>query len=222
MCQGPVNVRFLAAPINPADLNQIEGVYPSKPRFDKSLGKSDVMAVGGNEGVVEVLDAAAGSGFAKGDWAVMSQPSFGTWRTHAAAQPTDLVKIPRTISAQQAATLSINPSTAYRMLSDKTDLAKGDWVIQNAANSAVGTAAIQIARIRGLHSINIIRNRPDAAALKSELQGLGADLVLTDEELADRKACKETIASATQGAPIKLGLNATCGKIASEMCRHIA
>lgn len=39
-------VRFLASPINPSDLNQIEGVYPIKP--------ASFPAVGGNEGVARV------------------------------------------------------------------------------------------------------------------------------------------------------------------------
>jgi NADPH:quinone reductase-like Zn-dependent oxidoreductase len=28
-----VNLRLLTAPMNPADVNQIQGVYPSKPPF---------------------------------------------------------------------------------------------------------------------------------------------------------------------------------------------
>lgn len=36
-----VYIRWLAAPINPADLNQIQGVYPVKPTLP---------AIGGNEG----------------------------------------------------------------------------------------------------------------------------------------------------------------------------
>ena len=44
---GEVLVRMLAAPINPADINMIEGTYPVKP--DK------FPAIGGNEGVGEVL-----------------------------------------------------------------------------------------------------------------------------------------------------------------------
>lgn len=38
-------IRMLAAPINPADINTVQGVYPKKPVLP---------AVGGNEGVAEV------------------------------------------------------------------------------------------------------------------------------------------------------------------------
>lgn len=37
-----------------------------------------------------------------------------------------------------AATISVNPCTAYRMLKDFESLKPGDCVIQNGGNSAVG------------------------------------------------------------------------------------
>jgi NADPH:quinone reductase and related Zn-dependent oxidoreductases len=45
--------------------------------------------------------------------------------------------------------LKINPMTAWRLLHDYVDLARGDWLIQNAANSAAGRAVIQIAHELG-------------------------------------------------------------------------
>lgn len=35
----------------------------------------------------------------------------------------------------------------------------GDTVIQNAANSGVGQAVIQIAAAKGVHTINVVRDR---------------------------------------------------------------
>ena len=40
-----------------------------------------------------------------------------------------------------------NPGTAFRMLKDFVDLQEGDMVIQNGANSAVGRAVIEIAKV---------------------------------------------------------------------------
>uniref|UniRef100_A0A673JP44 Trans-2-enoyl-CoA reductase, mitochondrial-like n=1 Tax=Sinocyclocheilus rhinocerous TaxID=307959 RepID=A0A673JP44_9TELE len=59
----------------------------------------------------------------------------------------------------------------------------GCTVIQNASNSAVGQAVIQIAAALGLKTINIIRDRPNCAELIDELQSLGADYVVTEEEV---------------------------------------
>lgn len=49
VADGHVLVKWIAAPVNPADLNQIQGVYPEKP--------ASLPAIGGNEGfgVVETV-----------------------------------------------------------------------------------------------------------------------------------------------------------------------
>ena len=223
---GPeIIVKFLAAPINPADINQIEGVYPSKPAMTIKLGTPEPAAVPGNEGVVEVVSVGAGVGgaFARGDRAIMAHTAFGTWRTHAVATAGDLLKIDARfadISPLSAATVSVNPCTAFRMLRDFAALAPGDYFIQNGANSGVGRAAIQLARIWGLKSINIVRDRPDIAALKDELTALGADIIVTEEELADREFRKK-VKTLTAGKGVKLGLNCVGGKATTEMIKQL-
>jgi len=86
---------------------------------------------------------------------------IGTWRTHAEATVDDLLPLPEgaKISPVSAATISVNPFTADRMLLDFTTLEKGDWVVQNGANSGVGQNVIQLAKIRGFKTVNIIRDR---------------------------------------------------------------
>ena len=73
-------VKFLAAPINPADLNQIEGVYPSKAKFQSLPGKDGDWAIGGNEGVVKILRVGENikqQGMESGRWAIMKTTAFG-------------------------------------------------------------------------------------------------------------------------------------------------
>src|SRR5271155_888178 len=75
-----VLVKFLAAPINPADLNQIEGVYPSKAKFQSLPGKEGDWAVGGNEGVVKIIGVGENvkeEGMEVGRWAIMKSTAFG-------------------------------------------------------------------------------------------------------------------------------------------------
>jgi trans-2-enoyl-CoA reductase len=85
----------------------------------------------------------------------------GTWRTYAETSPDALLPLPKDakISPVAAATISVNPFTADRMLLDFVDLKKGDWVVQNGANSGVGQNVIQLARIRGFKTVNVIRDR---------------------------------------------------------------
>ncbi len=98
--------------------------------------------------------------------------------------------------------MTINPPTAALLLSEFVTLRPGDWVIQNAANSAVGLYLVHLARIRGYRTVNVVR-RPDAAAA---VRDTGGDVVLVDgEDLATR------VVEATDGAAIHLGIDAVGG-----------
>ena len=50
--------------------------------------------------------------------------------------------------------LTVNPPTAHLLLTSIVDLAPGEWIIQNAANSAVGRYVIQLAKARGIRTVN--------------------------------------------------------------------
>lgn len=228
-----MTLRFLASPINPADINQIQGVYPSKPTFTTNLGTASPIAVAGNEGVAEIIalgEQVKSEGYKKGDWVFMKGPGFGTWRTHACATTEQVVKLDDSmregISAIQAGTVSINPCTAYRMLRDFTTLNEGDWFIQNGANSGVGRAAIQLGKKWGYKSINIIRSREDKTSeekLKTDLKARGADIVITDAELQSQ-GMKDQAKEWTNGGreKIKLALNCVNGKPATAMAKLLA
>jgi len=66
-----VCVRMLAAPINPSDINRIEGVYPVRPSLPG--------AVGGYEGVGQVhsLSPDVTAPLLPSDWVIPSPLSFG-------------------------------------------------------------------------------------------------------------------------------------------------
>jgi trans-2-enoyl-CoA reductase len=143
-------VRMLAAPINPADLNVLEGKYPIRPELPGTPGVEGV-------GVVEEI----GNDVKKvreGD-RVLLPAGFGSWREAGVVADADaaLQVVPAGVPIEQAAMLRINPATALRMLRDFVELAPGDFVIQNAANSAVGRLVIQIARAAGWRTINLVR-----------------------------------------------------------------
>jgi trans-2-enoyl-CoA reductase len=68
-------LKILAAPVNPSDINIIEGTYPIKPLYHENVG-----FIGGQEGVAEVVDYGKSvKGFNKGDWVVPLQQSFSTY-----------------------------------------------------------------------------------------------------------------------------------------------
>jgi trans-2-enoyl-CoA reductase len=199
-----VVVQMRAAPVNPADINAIEGKYPAR---------REVPAVPGFEGSGVVIEIGANvSSIKKGALAILPH-DIGTWREAVAVKAKDLVVVPPEIDPVSAAMLKINPMTAWRLLHDYVDLGRGDWVIQNAANSAVGRAVIQIARELGFKTVNVVR-RPD---LIDELRREGGDIVLVDgEEL------RNAVKSVTGDATIRLGLNSVGGDSALRLSNCLA
>jgi mitochondrial enoyl-[acyl-carrier protein] reductase / trans-2-enoyl-CoA reductase len=109
--------------------------------------------------------------------------------------------------------LKINPMTAWRLLHDYVNLARGDWLIQNAANSAAGRAVIQIARELGYKTVNVVRR----SELIGELRAEGGDVVLVDNE-----NLRHEVEDAIGGPPIRLGLNAVGGESALRLANCLA
>ena len=149
-----VHDRMLMAPINPADINMAEGVYGISPPLPATAGNEGV-------GIVEKCGKNVTT-FKKGDRVIPSEAASGTWTSETIISDNKLLLVPDDIPLAAAATLTVNPSTAYRILRDFIDLKPGDVIIQNGANSAVGMAIIQMAREMGVHTVNVIRSdRPD-------------------------------------------------------------
>jgi mitochondrial enoyl-[acyl-carrier protein] reductase / trans-2-enoyl-CoA reductase len=199
-----VVVKMRAAPINPADLNQIEGKYPVRP---------ELPATPGFEGAGIVVELGAGvKGLTSGALVILPH-NVGTWRDAVAVKANELVVVPDGIEPVQAAMLKINPLTAWRLLQDYVDLRQGDWLTQNAANSAAGRDVIQIAHELGYKTVNVVRR----AELIDELRAEGGDVVLLDGD-----NLREQVKNATGGAPIRLGLNSVGGDSALRLANCLA
>jgi len=166
LAQGDVRVRIEASPINPADVNYIQGRYGVVP---------ELPAIPGIEGAGTVT-ASRDSKWKEGDRVILTGP--GVWREEFITSGRNLVAVPDGVSIEQAAMGRVNPTTAWWMLHAVANAKEGDWVVQNAATSGVGRALIQIARARGIHTVNFQRGTERIA----ELQKLGAEFVFDDSE----------------------------------------
>ncbi len=196
---GEVVVRILAAPLNPADLNTIEG------RYGVTL---DLPATPGIEGC-GVVESSASAEFKEGDRVIFLKRS-ATWASHVAVTADTLLKVPAQIDPLQAAMLKVNPATAWQLLHGIVKLQKGDWVVLNAGNSAVGRCVIQLARDLGVRTIAFVR-RPELLDPQREL---GSDCVLLDEANSVDEA-KQVMA----GANAALAFNAVGGESALRLMK---
>ncbi|KAG7095214.1 hypothetical protein E1B28_005989 [Marasmius oreades] len=219
-----LTIEFMLAPINPVDLNTIEGSYPVSPKSEPALLSSHgPIFVGGKEGLAKVVAVGEGvSGFMEGDWVVMYDHRVPTWIKRRNVLATDLIKLPLTakdgLSEVNGAMITINPPTAYNILKEYADLQEGHWVIQNGANSAVGQMVIQVAKYRKLNTINFVRQRDDLEALSQRLQKLGATKVLTYDDLQET-SLRNRVQEWTRGKDIRLALNCVSGPTTASMTR---
>ncbi|KAF0918477.1 hypothetical protein E2562_024251 [Oryza meyeriana var. granulata] len=116
-----------------------------------------------------------------------------------------------------AVTATVNPLTVLRMLRDFVNLTPGDTLVQNGATSIVGQCVIQLAKLHGLYTINIIRDRPGSEEAKNKLKQLGADQVFTESQL-DINNIKSLLGALPEFA---LGLNCIGGNAASVILKFL-
>ena len=162
---GEVRIRTLLAPIHNHDLLTVRGQYGYKPTLP---------AIGGSEavGIVDALGEGV-DGVSIGD-RVASSSGRGTWAEYFTTPARMIVPMPDGIPDETAAQLMAMPLSAL-MLLESLALPPGAWIVQNAANGAVGKALAMLAEARGLHVANVVR-RDDGIA---ELAALGISHVVS-------------------------------------------
>jgi NADPH:quinone reductase-like Zn-dependent oxidoreductase len=190
---GQVLIGVEFSPLNPNDLLLAQGIYGIRPALPTVIG---------NEGVGRVLALGAGVQNVKAGDRVLAPLSSFTWRERMVVPASGLFALPSGADPQQLAMLAINPPTAALLLSEYVNLKPGEWVVQNAANSAVGRWVIAFAKTRGLKTVNIVR-RPE---LLPELQAIGGDVVVVDSPNVSKE-----IKAAVGQAELRLALDGVSG-----------
>lgn len=199
---GEVTVAIEASPINPSDLVYIEGRYFRPVPLPFCPGSEAVACVIARGSDVRHIDV--------GDRVIML--TVGNWTQQRTVPASDVVKITAAADPLQLAMLRVNPGTAWFLL-EHAAMSAGDWLIQNAANSALASLVIRFAREKGLRTVNLVRRREAVDAVVRA----GGDVVLeTGPDLPDR------VQRATGGAPIRLGLDAIAGDETGAMAACMA
>ncbi|KAK1446769.1 hypothetical protein CCUS01_02328 [Colletotrichum cuscutae] len=190
---GKVLVSFLVSPINPQDLLVIAGRYPVKPSYTH-----DGEPVLGYDGVarVEVVGVESSSSMPPtsalrpGDLVIPRRHGLGTWRSQAILNSADVIRLSPTEDLIGASLLRMAFLPAYLLVEDVRALKPGDWIVQNIGSGTIARLVSQFARIKGVYTVSIVRDRSlDALeALKSDLLKDGVNAVLTESDLQARGA----------------------------------
>lgn len=203
---GQVRLRMTHRPINPSDLYCVQGIYPIIPELPGSPGFEGVGSIDSlGEGVTQ---------FSRGQRAIPATGMPGTWAEYLIVPAEGIVPIPDAISDPVAAQALANPVTAWALLSDELQLAQGDWVLQTAASSTLGRLVIQLAKHRGLRTVNLVRRR----AHVEELRALGADVVICTED----EPILQRVREVTGGSGVRAVIDAVGGPQGAELAGCLA
>ena len=196
---GEVRVRTLLSPIHNHDLWTIRGTYGFKPELPARAGTEAV-------GVIDALGEGV-TGLQVGQ-RVATGGTFGVWAEYFIAKAAGLIPVGDAISDEVAAQLVSMPFSAISLL-HSLDLHEGDWLIQNAANGAVGRMVAQLGAARGINVIGLVRR----AAGVDELREQGIERIVA----TDADDWQDQVAAITGGAPIIAGVESVGGKAAGDI-----
>jgi NADPH:quinone reductase len=201
---GEVRVRLLLSAVHNHDLWTIRGTYGYKPELPARTGTEAV-------GVIDALGEGV-EGLRVGQRVVASSV-FGVWAEYFVAPAARLIPITDGIPDEVAAQLVAMPFSALALL-DSLDLRDGDWIVQNAANGAVGRMVAQLAGSRGVHALGLVRRAEGVKELAAH--GVG-NIVATDDD-----GWRDRVQEITGGAPIVFGVDSVGGKAAGDVLSLLA
>ncbi|MCZ0960784.1 zinc-binding dehydrogenase [Paracoccus benzoatiresistens] len=176
---GRILVRTLLAPIHNHDLWTVRGTYGVRPALP---------AIGGSEaaGIVEAVGEGVDAALVGRRVAVAGIE--GAWAERFTAPAAGAIPVPDAMPDEAAAQLIAMPFSAITLV-EFLGVKPGDWVIQTAANGAVGRMVAVLAKSRGIRLLNLVR-RADAAR---ELTGLGMDNVVSTDQSGWQDHAREII-----------------------------
>ena len=199
-----VLVRVSLSPVHNHDLWTVRGSYGFKPEMPARAGTEAV-------GVVEALGEGV-EHLARGQ-RVATGGSFGAWAELIVAPAAGLVPVPDAMPDEAAAQLVSMPFSAIALL-DFLEVSEGDWIVQNAANGAVGRLVAQLAAARGVHVLGLVRR----SAGVEELREQGIDhVVATDDD-----GWRERVRAIVGDAPVVAGVDSVGGAAAGDVVSLLA
>ena len=180
---GEVLVKMTLSPIHNHDLWTIRGTYGYKPDLPGAIGGSEAL------GTIEAVGAGVDAAMVGKRISIAGV--HGTWAEYFVAPADGVLPLPDMISDTAGAQLIAMPFSAISLL-ETLKAQKGDWIIQTAANGAVGKIMVTLAKARGINLLNLVR-RDEAV---QELTDMGIENVLSTSGADWQKKAREIVGDA--------------------------
>lgn len=211
---GDVLVEMIGSPVNPMDLHVVAGTYPVKPK--NTIGSA---CIPGEDGAARVVRTGPDVDKLKsGDIVIPRHGGFGCWRTHAVCRAEELWKLPAVCTdLRLACILRMTVLPAYFLLTDLRALKEGEWIIHDAGTSSISQIICQFARVLGVRTISVFRNRPSAeqhASTCAALSAMGSTLPISEAELEDDSLFADK--------KVVLGLDAVWSDVTEAMIQRLS
>lgn len=155
---GQVRLRIVLSPIHNHDLWTVRGTYGFKPELPAASGTEAL-------GVVDALGA--GVEHLEVGQRVATGGTFGAWAEYIVTNAAGLIPIPDGLPDETAAQLVSMPFSAITLL-DFLDVQAGGWIVQNAANGAVGRMLAQLGSARGVNVLGLVRRTAGVDELRAQ------------------------------------------------------
>lgn len=207
---GEVRLRVQAIGLNRAEIMFREGNYLVQPVFPSKLGYEA-------SGIVEAVGPDVDEsliGQKRSTVPAFPADKYGVYGEVAIVPAAVLAAYPEKFSFEEGTSIWMQYLTAYGALVHFGKIAKGDFVLINAASSSVGVAAIQIARAQGATSIAVTRTAKKKAALLEQ----GADHVI----VSDDEKVPERVATITNGQGARIVFDPVLGKGLAQLAEAAA
>ena len=206
-----VLVRMTCAPIHPCDSLCAMGI----------VNRVELPTVGGTEGVGVIADVGAAlkdtwqvgqrvhvaANYIFGEWTSWK----GVWSEYVLCPNNALLAVPDGVDDDTAAQFYVNPLTAFVMVKE-FGLGEGNILLQTAAGSVVGKLMIQLSKIYGFDTVNLVRRQETADELRQEF-GIKSVYVYDGSD-ASKAAVKDAIARDFPGGIIDYCIEAVGGDTA--------
>jgi NADPH2:quinone reductase len=179
----------------------------------KAYGGLKISNIPGNEAVGRIVALGKGvQGFTLDQRVIVAAPS-GLWSEYVVGSPSAFMDVPPQLDDASACQLFVTPLTALCLISMLRP-ERGKYLLQSGASSAVGQLVIQLSKLHGFKTLNVVRRWEQV----KKLMDMGADEVIS----IDRENVIKRVKELTRGEGVACALDAIGGSLGAAMGQCMA